>query len=435
MSTPIAPLRRTAVLDFLMKTRVILSTLAAMGCFAASLEACTTAVVSGRAAPDGRPLLWKNRDINTPRNEVIRLDDGRYALVAVVNSGSRSSVWMGMNEAGLCIENSVCKDLRFPEEAKGLGNGGFMLQALRECATVADVKRLLEKTDQSGRSTNANFGVIDAQGGAALFETARNEHVMLDANDPQVAPQGYIVRSNFSLKGQKFECAPTPDMLDGLYSGERYLRANALLGGACESGIDARFLIRHAARDLASDDGKPYPGTINGARGDLPEFIPTKNTISRSTTVSYAVFQGVRQGEDPLLTTMWVGMGDPKFAATVPCWVAAGAVSEELTGSEASPLCQAAIELRGAFYSTEQNGISTAGLNEIWEEVGAFEEATFARVAARLEQWRKTGIDRDSMLAIHISASEQALAILRQQLSTDAPLPSGAGRAPAATAN
>lgn len=32
--------------------------------------ACTSAVVSGKVTPDGRPLLWKNRDTDYLRNQV-----------------------------------------------------------------------------------------------------------------------------------------------------------------------------------------------------------------------------------------------------------------------------------------------------------------------------------------------------------------------------
>lgn len=165
--------------------------------------ACTTAVISGKATRDGRPLLWKNRDAPNFRNELVFIEDGRYKVLAVVNAGARQSIWMGVNSAGLCIENSVTNDLAFPKTAKGLGNGGFMLKVLRDCATVADVEKLLEETNQSGRSTAANFGVIDAEGGAVLFETARASYRKFDANDPLVAPHGFVVRSNFSITGKK----------------------------------------------------------------------------------------------------------------------------------------------------------------------------------------------------------------------------------------
>ncbi len=66
--------------------------------------ACTTIVISGRVTADGRPILWKNRDTDEARNEVAYLSEGPLRAVAVVNAGKRTSVWMGVNEAGFCIE-------------------------------------------------------------------------------------------------------------------------------------------------------------------------------------------------------------------------------------------------------------------------------------------------------------------------------------------
>ena len=45
-------------------------TLAITLCLADPLSACTSAVVSGKVTPDGRPLLWKNRDTDFMRNHI-----------------------------------------------------------------------------------------------------------------------------------------------------------------------------------------------------------------------------------------------------------------------------------------------------------------------------------------------------------------------------
>ncbi|MCH1439455.1 MAG: peptidase C45, partial [Rubripirellula sp.] len=80
-------------------------------CFTRISLACTTAVISGKVTHDGRPILWKNRDTSFRHNELVLFEDGRYRVLAVVNAGSRKSVWMGVNETGFCIENSLSKDL------------------------------------------------------------------------------------------------------------------------------------------------------------------------------------------------------------------------------------------------------------------------------------------------------------------------------------
>jgi hypothetical protein len=115
-----------------------------------------TAVISGKVTADGRPILWKNRDMSTaPHNEVTQLTGGRYKAIAVVNAGQRGSIWMGVNEAGFCIENSLSRDLAIKEKSQGPGNGGFMKKALETCATVDDFVKLLEETNESGRTTVA----------------------------------------------------------------------------------------------------------------------------------------------------------------------------------------------------------------------------------------------------------------------------------------
>ena len=68
--------------------------------FAQMSPACTTAVISGKATHDGRPILWKNRDTSFRHNELVVFGDGKYRVLAVVNAGSRKSVWMGVNEMG-----------------------------------------------------------------------------------------------------------------------------------------------------------------------------------------------------------------------------------------------------------------------------------------------------------------------------------------------
>ena len=56
--------------------------------FATPVHACTSAVVSGKVTPDGRPLLWKNRDTDFMRNHVDCVKGERYDFIAVVNSAN-----------------------------------------------------------------------------------------------------------------------------------------------------------------------------------------------------------------------------------------------------------------------------------------------------------------------------------------------------------
>ena len=383
--------------------------------FAIDSTACTTAVVSGRATTDGRPLLWKNRDyINSPSNEVALLDEGQYRAVAVVNAGSRSSVWMGVNEAGLCIENSLSKDLKQPGKGKGPGNGSFMKRALESCATVEDVKQLLEATNESGRQTIANFGVIDAQGGAAIFETGPTSYAMFDANDPQVAPNGYLVRTNFSTTAQQLAACPPPEQVGEIYSGKRYERTCQLLAGAPQLSVP--YLQQHTARDLADTSGTPYAGSVNGEPGELPTTINTSGTISRTGTVSAAVFHGVRPGEDPRLTTMWVTLGDPKFSVAVPCFPTMSKVADPLEGERGGEIGEVARMLRSISFTRQENMMRTDLLPGIWQDVLPLEQQYLASTLDSRNQWAAEGVDEAQLDECHQQLATSAYQAMTKEL-------------------
>lgn len=378
--------------------------------------ACTTGVISGKATIDGRPLLWKNRDAPNKNNQVVHLTDGQYAVTAVVNAGQRKAIWMGVNEVGFCIENSVSRDLA-EKGFKGPGNGSFMLRALQTCATVEEFERLLTATNGQ-RVTNANFGVIDAAGGAVLFETSPSSFQKFDANDPAVAPKGYVIRSNFAYTGTPEVDPADPAQVSQIYAGERYLRGCQLIETAlaAKGGVSARYLMQRATRDLAEADGTPITGSINGDSGALPALLDTTSTISRRTSVSAAVFHGVKPGEDPRLTTMWVMMGEPAFTLAVPCWAATGDVAAPLLGEKTSPLCDAARALRDSFYEEQPNAegkmaalLHAAMLPRIWEQTLPRERQHVREVAAALKQWRSTGFDAGEARALHQRISDETL--------------------------
>lgn len=162
---------------------------------AGPLSACTSAVISGKVTPDGRPLLWKNRDTDFPQNSVRYFSGGRYPFVAVVNSveDNPTDVWIGTNAAGFSIMNTQSYNLVEvkPGEERGEANGRVMRRALEVCATVKDFCQFLDTLSKPSL-IEANFGVIDAKGGAAMFEVDYYEYAMYDANNPKDAPCGYI---------------------------------------------------------------------------------------------------------------------------------------------------------------------------------------------------------------------------------------------------
>ena len=79
-----------------------------------------------------------------------------------------------------------------------------MRKALRVCKTVQDFEHFLDTLPRP-MHVEANFGVIDAYGGAAYYETNNERYYKKDANDPNLAPEGYLIYTNFSFVGRTDE--------------------------------------------------------------------------------------------------------------------------------------------------------------------------------------------------------------------------------------
>ena len=64
-------------------------------------DACTSAIFTGKATPDGRPLLWKHRDTGELNNRIEFFPAGngrKYSFLGLVNSPVQDGeVWTGTN--------------------------------------------------------------------------------------------------------------------------------------------------------------------------------------------------------------------------------------------------------------------------------------------------------------------------------------------------
>lgn len=286
-----------------------------MWVMASEAMACTSAVVSGKVTPDGRPLLWKHRDTGALQNSVKYFSGEKYSFIAVVNSGedNPTDVWIGTNSAGFSVMNTQSYNLVEVEddEERGEANGRVMRRALEICATVDDFKVFLD-TLAKPSLIEANFGVIDAQGGAAMFEVDYEKYVMFDANDPKDAPCGYIARSNFSFTGKVNVGAGYV----------RYMQEDKLLMPASAmKRITPAWIFSELSRSFAN----PILG-IDLRQGDfnLPKgtgWFVEQDFISRHESASSVVIQGVKNGENPDLVTMWTVLGYPPVSVALPLWV------------------------------------------------------------------------------------------------------------------
>lgn len=285
-------------------------------CFVADGFACTSAVISGRITPDGRPLLWKNRDTDYLENSVKFFKGTKYSFIGIVNNGMKhkKEVWIGTNSAGFSIMNTqsynLIKNVKDGDDP-GPSNGSILYKALGVCATVADFRHFLD-TISKPSGIEANIGVIDAQGGAAMFEVSYYKYVFYDANNLVDAPNGYIARTNFSFSGDKNE-------------GAGYVRYatedKALLPASTSKEITPHWIFSNLSRSFINSQ---LGIDLRNGNFNVPAssgWFVDQDFIPRNITSCSVVVQGVKKGENPDLTVMWTVLGYPPVSIAFPIWL------------------------------------------------------------------------------------------------------------------
>lgn len=279
--------------------------------------ACTSVIISGRARADGRPLMWKNRDTDSLANSVRHYKGEKYSFISLVNTGcTEGESWIGVNTAGFAVMNtaSYClKDDDVPASSMDR-EGRVMYRALEICATLEDFEHFLDTLSRP-MGVEANFGCIDAHGGAAWYETGNFSWHKIDVND---CPGGYMVVTNFSLSGPE-------DRWKGV---ERYKTASVIFAGMERSGslasagsLDIIDSLSRSYRhevlgiDLIRDSAAFFAGTTGLAVDQ--DFIPRKSTSAS------VVITGAREGDDPQSCVMWAALGYPPCSVAVPVPVSA----------------------------------------------------------------------------------------------------------------
>ncbi len=170
-------------------------------------DACTSAIIGADMNPYGRPILWKHRDTSTVDNKVeyVSCKPGEYSYVALYNAGDRllKEAWMGMNEMGFAVMNTASYNIKDDNvSSKNMDKEGLVMsEALKSCKTVEDFAHLLETLPRP-MGVEANFGVIDALGNGAYFETNNHSYKRFDLQD---AENHVLVRTNYSHSGRKNE--------------------------------------------------------------------------------------------------------------------------------------------------------------------------------------------------------------------------------------
>lgn len=374
--------------------------------------ACSSVVISGKVTPDGRPLLWKHRDSDFLQNSVRFFRGEKYSFIAIVNSieDNPTDVWIGTNSAGFSIMNTQSFNLVdvAPGEERGAANGRVMRRALEICATVEDFRHFLDTLSKPSM-IEASFGVIDANGGAEMLEVDYYKYTVYDANDPAVAPHGYVARTNFSFTGD----------VNGGLGQVRYMTEERLLLPASGMGL---FTPQWILSDVARCFENPVMG-IDLRSGDFNRpktsgWFIDYDFISRRGSTCSVVIQGVKPGENPELTVMWTVLGYPPTGVAIPIWVKGAdkylprlVARDEASGL--SPLCDFSQTLADKVYSYHQGDGTDRYMNWelLWNHsengymqvLGKVEDQVFRVTAPVLDRWRNAGnVDTDRLQELYM---------------------------------
>lgn len=290
--------------------------------------ACTSAIIGADATPYGRPLLWKNRDTSTIDNKVefVKGNAGELSYVGLFNADDRKleQAWMGMNEAGFAIMNTASyniKDDKVP--AKDMDKEGFLMaKALKCCRTVDDFARFLDRLPRP-MGVEANFGVIDAYGDGAFFETNNDSYKRFDLKD---AEGSVLIRTNYSHSGRPDEGFGFVREANACHMLEPYVRDRSVTPELLTETVSRRFWHDLKKRDYA--DGHE-------------RWVVDQDFIPRYKSTASVVIEGCRPIDRDSIPSadfvgsqyiMWTGLGYPPCSEIVPVWCRPDGVDNELRG-------------------------------------------------------------------------------------------------------
>ena len=276
------------------------------------VSACTAVIVSGKVTADGKPLMWKNRDTDRLDNSIRHFRGEKYSFVGLVNSESDGGeVWIGANTAGFAIMNTASYCLKNDDvPASEMDREGvLMYRALEICATLEDFENFL---DTLGRpmGVEANFGCVDAFGGAAWYETDNYTYFKRDVNEDE---DGFITVTNFSVSGP----------VSKWKGWERFITADAVFHEMKDHGtlssIGPLGIIDSLSRSYRHDImGIDLVKDADEFTGKTRACVPDQDFIPRRSTSAAVAVQGVPAGGNPAETIVWAALGYPAVSVTVP---------------------------------------------------------------------------------------------------------------------
>ena len=205
--------------------------------------------------------------------------------------------------------------------------------------TLEDFEKLLTSLPKP-MGLDANFGVIDAYGGAAYYETGNYDFKKFDVDDPTISPDGILVRTNYSTRG---------DLTKG-YGFCRYNTAITTLSKAVsDKNISPQFLFNNISRNLTHYITKTDLWADLPKERDIPEFKFFIDYIPRESTASAIMIIGAKDPDHTKDAMLWTILGFPLTSVAIPTWISGGTnLPKAVTMDEKlhSPICSAALKFK-----------------------------------------------------------------------------------------
>ena len=332
--------------------------------------ASTSAIKTAEVNPYGRPILWKHRDTSTVDNKVeyVAARPGELSYVALFNAGDKylKEAWMGMNEAGFAVMNTASYNIKDDKvSAKKMDKEGYvMTKALKTCRTVDDFARLLETLPRP-MGVEANFGVIDATGNGAYFETNNHSYRRFDLKD---AENGVLVRTNYSHSGRPDEGFGFVREANACHLLDPYVKTKSVTPEVLTEELSRSFYHDMNKRDYSSA----------GERWVIDQdFIPRYKSTATIAIEGCHPVSSVSEVTPEMVKreyVMWTGLGYPPCAETRAVTCAPDGVDKDLRGSLPnghSPLADKAKKMRDEVFPIHKgNGDKYIDMEKLFREDG-----------------------------------------------------------------
>lgn len=360
---------------------------------ATDASACTSAIVSADMNPYGRPILWKHRDTSTTDNKVefVASKPGDYSYVALFNAGDKAlkEAWMGMNDAGFAVMNTASYNIKNDKVPVSQMDreGIVMTEALRKCRTVDDFALLLDSLPRP-MGVEANFGVIDAFGNGAYFETNNDFYKRFDLKD---SPNGVLVRTNYSHSGRPNEGFGFVREANACHLLAPYIENKSITPEVFTEVLSRNFYHDMKGKDYSSGDER---------------WVVDQDFIPRFKSTATIAIEGCRPvksaGEiTPEMVSkeyvMWTGLGYPPCAEIRGVRCDESGVDRDLRGvlpGGHAPLADKAKEMRSkVFPIAKGNGDKYIDMNTLFNKEGT----GFVQILREVnkENYRKMRQQRD----------------------------------------